>query len=249
MVTMKMKRAKSKRPSRFILVGALPFISAALCVMSKSKSFVAEALSTDSKRILCYGDSLTAGTSPPLFDNFPYAPHLERVLKNQYMEKAVVRHRGLPGWTSKQMVVEVNGETAGLRTAIKAVKDPPLALVIILAGTNDLGYEKSATPILDSIISLHLTCYDEGIAKTLAIGIPPSGYQSVSTDAAALAKEVNRGLSEFCEARPDQAVYTPFPFDYVQGGENWSPDGLHFSAKGYEALGESLAPTVAKVLS
>eukprot|EP00980_Cylindrotheca_fusiformis_P002415 scaffold575_cov104-Cylindrotheca_fusiformis.AAC.1 len=33
-------------------------------------------------RILCFGDSLTAGAYPPKFRNFPYAPHLENALLN-----------------------------------------------------------------------------------------------------------------------------------------------------------------------
>ena len=36
------------------------------------------------RRILCFGDSLTAGTSPPLLENYPYAIHLEQALLLSY---------------------------------------------------------------------------------------------------------------------------------------------------------------------
>lgn len=60
-------------------------------------------------RILCYGDSLTAGTSPGSggYLDHPYAPHLQAKLREALPSKfgnAVVRHRGLPGWTGTSVL-------------------------------------------------------------------------------------------------------------------------------------------------
>jgi len=103
-------------------------------------------------RILCYGDSLTAGTTDSLYELYPYAPHLEKALNDLVVEtttrssscRYVVRHRGMPGWTASTMVEATDDPQCGLRAAIQAVSGnapplPPLACVIILAGTNDLG--------------------------------------------------------------------------------------------------------------
>ena len=198
-------------------------------------------------RVLAYGDSLTAGTSG--FELYPYAPHLEKTLnqRRQTAAPVVVRHRGLPGWTAANMMNDLDGPQTGLRSAIRAVKDPPLSLVIILAGSNDLGFGYTAQEITDNLVGLHQVCYQEGIPRTIAIGMPPSGYQSVNADAAALARTVDSNLESFC-LNESRARYHPFPFEFEQNGQNWDPDTLHFSPRGYQVLGESLAPIVDEVL-
>jgi lysophospholipase L1-like esterase len=195
-------------------------------------------------RILCYGDSLTAGTSG--MDLFPYAPYLEAKLKAMGRH-AIVRHLGLPGLTSHQMLSDVDGGRTGLRTTIQAVQDPPLSLVILLVGTNDLGQGYPADEILKTILGLHQIAYETGVPRTIAIGIPPSGYQSVYQAAAELAVAVNSNIEEFC-LQDKRASFMPFPFPYERAGENWNQDTLHFSQRGYQELGESLAPVVEGIL-
>jgi lysophospholipase L1-like esterase len=203
-------------------------------------SSTTQASSQRSIRIFCYGDSLTAGTSPPEFQEYPYAPHLERLLKGA----AMVRHRGLPGWVTQQLLEDQNGQY-GLVTALKTAS--PVSIAILLAGTNDLGYSEAPT-ILDNIVKLHKLCYDQGILHTVAIGIPPSAYQSMNVEAAAKAHDVNQGLAQYCSFEEKRAMYVPFPFSFEQNDDKWSPDGLHFSPKGYQILGESLAPIVQEIL-
>ena len=203
-------------------------------------------------RVLCYGDSLTAGTSPPGFEEFPYAPYLQAQLEaheDPRVASTTARAMGFPGWTATQMVETLNSHT-GLATCLRA--SPPPSVVVLLAGTNDLGYcagidpNKARPVILDPILSLHKTCHDLGI-PTVAIGIPSSAYQAMVPDAQALANAVNKGLEEFCQTE-DKATYVPFPFGFARGDKKWSPDGLHFSKEGYETLGIHLAPTVAQAL-
>ena len=109
-------------------------------------------------RIFCYGDSLTSGSSPPSNALFPYGPHLERELNDLLRATArssadaasppdatavAVRWRGLPGWTASAMADCLGDPTFGLRSAIGGVRDPPLSLVLILAGTNDIGARRA----------------------------------------------------------------------------------------------------------
>jgi lysophospholipase L1-like esterase len=201
---------------------------------------VVTSLSAAPNRVFCYGDSLTAGTAPPDPSLYPYAPHLESSLKNVF-----VRHRGLPGWTSSQMVEASNDATTGITPAVRA--GMPLKLVIILAGTNDLAFTDDASIILNNILALHQLCYNEGVPKTCAIGIPPSGYQSMNANAAALAQAVNDKLKEYCDSEP-KATFVPFPFEYDPNSGLWALDGLHLSPEGYRVLGESLAPAVKPIL-
>ena len=191
------------------------------------------------RRVLAFGDSLTAGTSGP--ELFPYAPYLEQAIQR---ENTAVRHRGMPGWTTQNMLDDLDGERTGLRTAIKGGNPD---VVIVLAGTNDMGYGFTAEKITDNLLQLHSTCHENGVAHTVAVAVPPSGYQSQVEAAAALADAVNQNLRSFAESEK-RATFVPFPFPFEQGGENWYQDTLHFSEKGYRVLGESLAPVVKQIL-
>ena len=238
------------KPTRvaFTIFGIIGVASVMLLVLGRISrlSTIAGAHSTMSTtrmhRILCYGDSLTAGTSG-FNEEYPYAPYLEAKLRETRGDNVMVRYRGLPGWTTEHMVEDLDGERTGLRSALR--KD--LSLVILLAGTNDMGYGKSADEITANLKLLHNVCLDYGVPKTLAIGIPPSGYQSQNEAAAALASTVSANL-EALEEDP-RVTFVPFPFEYERDGDNWYPDGLHFSKTGYKLLGESLAPAVEKILN
>lgn len=216
----------------------------------KRTSYVtANAMSSKSSprqyRVFAFGDSLTAGTSG--YELYPYTTYLESAIREKkalHGKEVIVRHRGLPGWTAKEMLNNLDDGRAGLRSAIRGIQNPPLSLVIILAGTNDMGYGFGEQEITENILKLHQVCFDDGVQRTIAIGIPPSGYQSVNADAARLAASINLNIKEFCQANPQRASFHPFPFQFEQGGENWNADTLHFSQKGYETLGESLVDIV-----
>jgi len=243
-------------------------------------STTATTSTTPMKRIFCYGDSLTAGTSPPLDQLFPYGPHLERVL-NECMSPSLssegavmVRWRGLPGWTSSAMVDYMNDSSVGLQSVLDGIRNPSLSLVIILAGTNDIGSLTSSmfdsgssstsnkmnddenvdvSLAVDPILSLHkacLECEDENGKKgihTLAVGIPGSAWQEMNPNASQLCTDMNDALQAFATLE-DRVSYVDFPFPYQRGDSKWSGDGLHLSSEGYEVLGKGLAPRVKQIL-
>jgi len=229
---------------------------------------------------------LTAGTTLDQHNGnelplCPYAPILELALRQQHRRRnnnskedahdVLVRHRGLPGWTSQQMVDDLDGPNTGLRTAIVNAKNqtaavvasssalptqqqqqpppPPLSIVILLAGTNDIGYGLlDSEEIFENLWTLHQTCLDLGVPKTIAVGIPPSGYQAVNKVARRTAQDVNRMLEEQCRSTRT-STFVGFPFAYEPNGAHWSSDGLHFSQLGYKVLGEEcLAPVVKRIL-
>ena len=211
-------------------------------------------------RIFCYGDSLTSGTSPPEFQEYPYAPHLERALRSSLMTTTsatttrqqeeppdvLVRHFGLPGWTTAQMVQEIHG-ARGLGTILQ--QQAPIHIVIILAGTNDLGYSLSNDDIIRNLMALYDTCWNDPMQQlkrhVIAIGIPPSLFQVQYSDVGARVVALNQELAQWCAQQPERITYVPFPIPFRdRNDDRWSPDGLHFSPKGYQVLGESLAPIV-----
>jgi len=84
----------------------------------------------------------------------------------------------MPGWTTVQMLNTLGDPTRGLRWANRNVKDPSLSFVVLLAGTKDMGHRCTVDEITQNLLQLHQICYQEGVPSTIAIGIPPSGYQS-----------------------------------------------------------------------
>ena len=139
--------------------------------------------------------------------------------------------------------------------------NPSLSIVIILAGTNDIGQLTSsvgsnidAQKVVQPIIKLHKTCLnsvdDNSLDKnihTIAIGIPSSEWQVMNQDAATLCNDMNKALQQFASTE-NRVSFIDFPFQYERGGVNWSRDGLHFSPEGYKTLGKALAPCVKQIL-
>ena len=195
--------------------------------------------SVSQRRVLAFGDSLTAGTSGA--ELFPYAPILEQALQR---ENTAVRHRGMPGWTTQMMLDHLDDERTGLRQAIDRGHPD---VVLLMAGTNDLGHGESVETITNNLVQLHTICLDNGVARTIAMAIPPSGYQSRVPQAADMVRLINRNLEQVAET-DSRITFFPFPFAFENGGENWYADTLHFSEAGYRVLGQSLAPVVDKLL-
>ena len=218
-----------------------------------------DSMTSPPKRIFCYGDSLTAGTAPPLDGLFPYGPSLEKELGDD----VVVRWRGLPGWTATTMIEYLDDGNVGLRSAVNGIDNPPLSLVIILAGTNDIGFltssmaagEPDVDACVEPILNLHkasLECNKGNHQiRTLAVGIPGSAWQEMNAVASKLATDMNSSIKDFAQqAHPEGSVtYTNFPFAYEKNNDLWSSDGLHLSPKGYEQLGRRLAPVVRNILN
>jgi lysophospholipase L1-like esterase len=142
------------------------------------------------------------------------------------------------------MLRSADEPSTGLRDFIN--KDQPPSVVVILAGTNDLAYIGKTQPVIECLSALHKLCWDAGVQKTIAVGIPSSAYQENHIDAADLCREVNEALKEFCSSSP-RAFYIPFPFGFERD-EKWAPDGLHLTKEGYKQLGTELAPAIAQVL-
>ncbi len=209
-------------------------------------------MSLPKQKVFCYGDSLTAGTSPPSFETHPYGPHLENALKttSNSDDNIIVRWRGRPGWTSSQMVSDLQGPEGLVSTLhrVEETTNDKISLVVLLAGTNDLAFETSSETIAKSIVDLHTAAHQEGV-HTLALSIPPSGWQKQSTEARNLAQEVNQSLKVYAENNVEKMTFTNFPiqeFDPTSGF--WAPDGLHFSPQGYAYIGNQLALPVKNIL-
>lgn len=253
-----MGRGRGNNALRILLFYTLMFARAVLscCFVTRNDNSSVRKISSLSmqRKVFCYGDSLTAGTSPPLPELYPYGPHLENELKRLVPDLSpMVRWSGYPGWTATAMADQPTLDgPSGLRTFLRNIDTKtgsPASLCIILAGTNDLAYEVDAQPIVDAILTLHKASHGEGV-PTAAVGIPPSAWQRQSSAAADMAATVNTMLEEWCSSSSrGMATYVACPISASSvGNKLWCSDGLHFTPDGFKALGEGLAPAIAKIL-
>lgn len=217
--------------------------------------------------LLAYGDSLTFGLSDGTNEPTPYAKFLEddlnvlydpEYVKGSTKPSTVIQHFGLPGLTAELMLRRANGETYGICTLMERFGEK-LRMVIILAGTNDIGTltntDKSvARRIVSSITDLHETTWgcakDNPHFRTVAIGIPDSAFQEKVPSAFEIRTYVNEGVETFAKAHQEKMTYVDFPIPY-EDSENsklWAKDGIHLTPAGYEEFAKLLAPTVKSAL-
>jgi lysophospholipase L1-like esterase len=224
-------------------------------------------------RILCFGDSLTAGYIGGVTFS-PYCLSLFRALVSTSTAPLPSPHIidaiGFSGWTTDQMIREAGNSACtdvffcvspGLSAALAgrgvlwdytggaASRQPsaPYDLVIILAGTNDLA-NRGVTPerVFSNLQRLHEMCYAARVPRTLAVGIPQSLYGSRNSDFDAVRERTNALLEAWASgSSAGRCCYVPCPTSLSDLGT----DGLHFSASGYETLGTELASTVCEMIA
>lgn len=196
-------------------------------------------------RILCYGDSLTVGFCDQGRHYEPYGRMLSDGLAQAGSATEVVV-RGLSGSTAKDMSTQMDrtvmrneqGTTCpGLLVLLQS--EAPLDLVLIMAGTNDLGRGHSPKSTLESIRRLHDACHIYDIPTVVLA--PPT----VPVGPPRMAREVLATLlSDWAQSRPEVKAFIDaeelVPRDAASSF--YDPDGLHFSPLGSQSLGKRLVP-------
>jgi len=198
------------------------------------------------RRILCYGDSLTVGYCDGGQNFEPYG----RMLSEGLAQSGVlceVTVRGVSGCTAREMAkkmdVEITNERgascAGLRVLLQT--EAPFDLVIIMAGTNDLGLGESAKSILEHVSRLHEVCHmHDTPTVVMAPTTVPSGAPRVGRDQLAAL------LSRWAQSKPGVKVFIDSEeiVPRKTRSHHYDADQLHFSAAGSRALGQRLVPWI-----
>jgi lysophospholipase L1-like esterase len=199
------------------------------------------------RRILCFGDSLTCGYSGNISKPLcPYGRDMEQALRHAGID-AKVSICGLSGINAKQMAAEIDspvcfdmyGQT-GKGVGYLLDDEGPFDLVILMAGTNDVGLGTSPL-IRDNICILHSACHARGV-PTLMIA-PPHAIGH-------LQRELCSCLQEWAVRNPSMVmgfVNSEEVLPRFQRG-HWEPDDVHFTAAGAATLGKHLASIVANIL-
>ncbi|MBI3604044.1 MAG: hypothetical protein HY205_06305 [Nitrospirae bacterium] len=200
--------------------------------------------------IICFGDSLTAGyQSPtsdfPAFRETPYGAMLQEELG----PKARVAISGVCGELTGEMV---------LRFRRDVLAHAPAA-VVVLGGTNDLGWNAAPAEIMRNLLKMYERALAAGI-RPVAVTVPSIRHRedvSPAPTGSAIDAEVRRWLDEhiarrqelneliidYCARRPvacvDLFAATAEP-ETLRLAEPYSNDGLHLTTEGYRLLADLL---------
>lgn len=138
----------------------------------------------------------------------------------------------------------------GLRRILQ--EDGPWDLVLLMAGTNDIGYGHALATIVEDVCHLHSVCHELGVSTVL---LPPPGAPCGRALWNARRRHVKLRLQEFAESMPkvacvvDPARILPVNAGRTSSGaELWDSDGLHFSPAGSRQLGRGMASRVLRSL-
>ena len=197
------------------------------------------------KRVLCYGDSLTAGYKEMGLSFHPYAWRLKALLGAGHE----VEHVGLCGWTTLQMqgALDASGSEdvcgknwgPGLRARLQdaARRGEPFDVVCILAGTNDLGdvlqNASSVERVCGALAALHAAARAAG-CETIAMTVPEHGQEGMFPELRVVREAINAWIKSQDHQCVDVAAGLP------QARRELWDDSLHFSAVGYDTLAELL---------
>ena len=211
----------------------------------------------------CLGDSLTAGYpgySPTLDGitkgNGNYHSQYEYWLKKyslEYIEEKtgsldidiaknlLFINKGIPGDTSTGLLRRID------RDVFKFGPKPDYVIIII--GTNDLGWGSNSDKIIANIKKLHTLSITEKI-KPIGGFIPPLTKRASSPQFDIVRYDFNEELRKFFIE--NEVLFTTHSYMTDEEGylrqEYTSGDGVHFSVAGYEKMGFSLFEEVLKLL-
>ncbi|KAL8842239.1 MAG: hypothetical protein Q9170_000645 [Blastenia crenularia] len=195
-------------------------------------------------RILCFGDSLTAGYSRYGYFHYPYAKQIREKLKEKLPgTEATVDVSGLSG----DRVID--GEfLIRMEEMCAKAKDAPYDWIIVLGGTNDLGWDEGANDIYDGLKKVWRVALDTG-ANVLVLSILEAAY--TAGDILQRRKELNSLVACHEEKRLyylDLCAAVPyFTMNSARRELIWD-DGLHLTLDGYEMMGDAVAKRLLELL-
>ncbi|EED13748.1 conserved hypothetical protein [Talaromyces stipitatus ATCC 10500] len=207
-------------------------------------------------KILCFGNSLTAGfRSYGIEPNHPYALALKEQVLSAELDPSTL------GADDGQIEIDVEGQPGDLvncppgrflERMKRRLDTKTYDWVIVLGGTNDLGYG-SFTP--DEIYTGLKTTWSQALTsspttKILALTVPECAYRSQKLDR-------NRdALNKLILEHKEDRFYTfdlksaiPYHTMDEQRREQIWDDGLHFTDKGYDLMGEIIAVRLLEILT
>jgi len=215
-------------------------------------------LNPNATTILCYGDSNTYGQKPDRGGRFSVSARWTGVLQSELGDNYAIIEEGLGGRTTDLEHPNPNKPGRGGLTYFKAclTSHSPLAMVIIMLGTNDFKthYNRSVEEIADAIeqyIDYIESSYKESETQpTILLVNPPymddtapQFYSSMPTPDAYnhLSVEKSRELAAHVQTLAEKKGTSFIDAAlYAQVGD----DGCHMTAQSHDALGQAIANVI-----
>jgi lysophospholipase L1-like esterase len=195
-------------------------------------------------RIVAMGDSTTAGT-PAFKSPREVPPDGAGDVTSQYAYWLMKAH---PEWEviNQGINAQRSDAIAGRFEEDVVAKKP--AVVVIIAGVNDVYQGQPAPHVKDQLAAMYKRAHDAGIRVVAGTIIP---YNTATADQNARMHEINDWIRAQGRADPGviyvdtrTAVAAPGDPDKLAS----SPDGLHPDAAGYRKMAEAIRPAVEQAL-
>lgn len=199
--------------------------------------------SKDTIRILCFGDSLTAGYHSWGMEYYPYSTRLEKRLNEEFPAKDYeITVDGVPG-----DLVTIGSFKSRLEHQLST--NDTFDWVVILGGTNDVGWGRPLEDILTALEILWTMALESG-AKVLALTIAAN---KACENAGYRQKLLH--LNEKILNHEDDSYFTadlfelvPWPSEDTDAQDRIWDDGLHFTPVGYDLMGDVVADRLIELL-
>lgn len=226
---------------------SLPTCKVSSIVAEKIKKMADTSSTHDARpptlKILCFGDSLTAGYSRYGTLHFPYAVHLKEPLKAAFPSTKV--HIDVHGMSGALVQSQYTGR---LSRSCEKVRGEPYDWIIVLGGTNDLGWGLQPEEIYEGLQKV----WDIGLrsgANVLALNVIEAAF----TDGTIIQRRdaLNALIANHKQDRwytMDLKSAVPyFALEESKRDDVWD-DGLHLTEEGYKMMGEAIATHMVRLL-
>ncbi|KAF6217628.1 hypothetical protein HO133_006730 [Letharia lupina] len=196
----------------------------------------------ESLRILCFGDSLTAGYTSYGWEWYPYADHLRVALQHMLSTSDIeVDVAGLSG-------DQVQGSYLPRIEAKCANTEPPYDWIVVMGGTNDLAWGQQPDTIYEGLKKVWKVALDTG-ANVLALNVleaEGSGDRE-NSKRNSLNKMIANHHQERCYSFDLYSAIRYTGIDKDLRKKLWD-DGLHLTSEGYKVMGDVIAVRMFELL-
>lgn len=227
-----------------VVAGAPP---SALSRAGSQSPFVPHPALSHPCRILCYGDSLTAGYYANGKRFSPYGNVLQESLRSLGLQ-CEISICGISGRRADEMVAELDSPVCrdmvgklGKGLAYILDREGPYDLVILMAGTNDFVPNVNLKMVRDSVCRLHSVCHARGV---------PTVMLAAPCNIAEMRVGLGRLLKDWARKNPSKVLGFLDPEDVMprSNAACWEADQVHFTPTGSRTLGGHLSPIIAQIL-
>ena len=200
---------------------------------------------SDLPLIICFGDSLTAGYQSPIFgESLPRETPYGAFLQERIGARARVAVSGICGETTGEMVLRFHRDV---------LVHAPHA-VVILGGTNDLGWYADPPEIMRNLVQMYEQACAAGV-QPIAVTVPSIRLEGgdderrLLVDHIARRRLLNRLIADSCKEKGIECVDL-----FTATAEKptlclaapYSNDGLHLTTQGYGKFAAMLHEQVFK---